>query len=84
MVKTLFRVVQSKDTVVSDLFEVVNGMSGLMRDVILNLSSLMCEKPHGIRAIFGICEEFWGWKNHPYFVYERKKRHTSFITNPYL
>lgn len=59
-------------------FEVRNGLSGLMRDIILRLCHLVGMQPNSggngdqeVRAIIGMCREHSIWKTHSHFKSNR-------------
>lgn len=54
-------------------YEVVNGFTGMKRDITLRLCVLLWYKITDIRAIFGICREHYLWKSHSHFVMGRPK-----------
>lgn len=73
---------ENKSTGVGNDFEVLNGLTGMNRDVILHLCIFLKYK-HCIKSIFGISQEYLVWKNHHYFVNHRKNyMAVSFRQNP--
>lgn len=78
---------------VEGTFQVVNGLSGMLRDVLIRLCHVM-EKQNGvglkekdlkIRVIIGLCQEHAMWKTHHYFVNTRIQYvnpPAAFIPNP--
>lgn len=64
-------------------FDVVNGFSGMRRDIILKLCRLMWNDLRKIRTMIGMCHEHFRWKNHPYFVKSRPHNiHAGFRPSP--
>lgn len=58
-----------------EMFNIYNGLSGMMRDVVIRLISLMGGNCNDIkvRMIIGMCSEHFFWKTHLYFVNIRIK-----------
>lgn len=54
-----------------DFCEIVNGLSGMKRDIILRMCRLLWNKPHMIKPIIGMCKEHFQWKIHSHFVKSR-------------
>lgn len=65
---------------VDSSFEVQNGMSGMMRDVIIHLCA-MCNSSLNIRTIIGMCMEYYTWINHSYF--KKIRAAVGFKQNPF-
>lgn len=51
--------------------EVVNGLLGLLRNILLRLCSIMGNDVGKIRMIIGLCEENLTWRFHSYFIEKR-------------
>lgn len=68
---------------VSSSFVIVNGLLGVNRNVVLRLLFIMMDQ--NIRAVVGMCHEFFIWKKHVYFIENRNKFiiPNSFRTNLY-
>lgn len=57
-------------------FEVVNGLSGMMRDVVIRICKVITRRPkmdritkdRSIRAVIGMCQEHHTWKIHSSFT----------------
>ncbi|GHU16732.1 hypothetical protein FACS189472_02450 [Alphaproteobacteria bacterium] len=58
-------------------YEVKNGFSGMLRDVVLRLCNVMRQKPENIRNIIGMCAEYLRWKTHSCFVESRARQLTD-------
>ncbi|GHV24186.1 hypothetical protein FACS189465_0950 [Clostridia bacterium] len=56
---------------VQPTFEVENGMSGMNRDVILQLVRLLDNDRRKTRSIFGMSDKHYAWKGHVYFTENR-------------
>lgn len=54
-------------------YEVLNGLLGMGRDIVLRLCNLMGNVDQSLRMLFGMCQEPISWKNHPFFVESRVK-----------
>lgn len=54
--------------------EVVNGLLGVGRNVILKLFFLFWFMEDGIKQIFGMCGEFYPWKKHLFFLKGRPEK----------
>lgn len=52
-------------------YDVENGMSGMQRDIIVELCNMMWRKPHLIRMIVGMCREHLEWKKHWFFLHKK-------------
>lgn len=74
-------------------FEVPNGLSGLKRDIILQICGIIGKqrgiiwknKDTMIRTVIGISKEHFAWKDHSLFVHKRiecEYSHISFKSNP--
>ncbi|GHT90691.1 hypothetical protein FACS1894122_01610 [Alphaproteobacteria bacterium] len=67
--------------------EIVNGLSGMQRDIVLRLCDLLWNQPGAIKNIIGMCDEHYPWKGHSYFVKLRKlallKRDTIDLANSF-
>lgn len=59
--------IQRPIIIVSTNYEIVNGLSGMQRDVILRLCVQLWNKLDVIKAIFGVCGTYQVWKKHSYF-----------------
>lgn len=55
------------------VYDVVNGLSGVQRDIILRLCALFWNKSDEIKSIIGMCKEHFDWKNRSFFVNSRPK-----------
>lgn len=42
-------------------YEVSNGFSGLLRNVVVHVCYVMRDRPFNIRAVFGMCREYFEW-----------------------
>ncbi|GHT97321.1 hypothetical protein FACS1894126_1150 [Alphaproteobacteria bacterium] len=65
---------------VDDEYNLFNGMSGMMRDVILGLLDIMQRSPKNIRIVLGMSNEYFSWRTRSYFLNVRT-RYTSNIIN---
>ncbi|GHT91389.1 hypothetical protein FACS1894122_03720 [Alphaproteobacteria bacterium] len=57
---------------VDQKYNVPNGFSGIMRDLIFLLLKNMTDEDAKTKAIFGMCDEHFQWKDHPYFKWIRQ------------
>lgn len=55
-------------------FEILNGLSGMQRDIVLHLCNLFFDRIEKVRAIFGISEEHYSWRKHSIFLRGRPIR----------
>lgn len=53
-------------------FEVSNGVVGMRRFTVLHMCNLIAINDKSLRTVFGLCNETFSWKGHPYFARERK------------
>lgn len=66
-------------TIVDTWFGISNGLFGLKRDIIIRLCHVMemqtemdnKNRDLNIRTLMGICQEFYAWRKHAYFVNNR-------------
>lgn len=63
---------------VDDAYEVKNGMSGMMRDVIIHLCGLMNSELDKVKTIIGMCDEHTKWVKHTFFM---RIRETCVLNN---
>lgn len=52
-------------------FDVANGLSGLQRNIIVKLCRLMWHKEQQVRVIFGMCAEYFEWRQQHDFIMGR-------------
>lgn len=68
--------------VVKKRFEISNGLSGMQRNIIIRICNLTWNKTNEIRAIFGLCAEYYEWKKSRFFLTGRPLKITvSFLSN---
>lgn len=68
---------------VTECYEVVDGMNGMQRDIILRICRLLWDKSSQIREIIGMCEKYFSWRFHSYFFEGRPVIVShAFRTNP--
>lgn len=61
----------TKHLIVDFSYEIVNGLSGMQRDIVLRLCCLCWFEDDKIRSIFGMCGKYYQWKRHRFFVNNR-------------
>lgn len=53
------------------MFEIVNGLTGMNRDIIIQICKLFWYSPSKIRTIVGMSAEHYSWRKHIYFINSR-------------
>lgn len=64
-------------SMVEDSYDIVNGISGFGRDVILRLFKLFWHKWKAVRAIIGMSQEHLPWIRHSFFIQTRPNKITA-------
>lgn len=57
-----------KPIMVPEMYGVVNGFSGLLRDIILQIAHLLWFNTKALRAMFGMCQNHYLWGVHKFFL----------------
>lgn len=71
-------------TSIESMYHVTNGLSGMKRDIIFRLCTLMWNDIENIRMIVGLCNEHFIWKKHLFFLRNRPKKVAMLIEhNPF-
>lgn len=68
---------------VDSTYEVMNGLSGMQRNVILRLCCLPQIGNDEVRTLIGTCQQHYVWKKHPFFLSARPQNLSMvMISNP--
>lgn len=87
MSEIISEIIGEESILVDFCYEIVNGMCGMQRNVVLRLVDLMQNKRSKIQAVIGMSQEHFILKTHRHFIRSRLKVHCfgishSFRRNP--